>query len=278
MARPSKKLRSFEGLESRAMLAGHVNTLVDGSGNLMITGNNAANIISVQQISPTSWEIDGFNTGINGRHKPVVIDNVTGSISINLGGGNDVLSLGNGTIEGNLSIVMGGGIDRATLQNLTIRDFLHYQGDAGNDTLRVTNVTVLDPTDAYFSSIDGANGNDRVFLDQFNDQNLTTNLGAGNDKMSVTDCLFASEGDSSRLSIDAGAGNDNVQINSITTDALNIDLGDGNRDVLGVQRTLAKSSSLEGGAGKHDRLTQSANLLGAIGGGSNFLDGFEKIK
>jgi hypothetical protein len=276
MARQPKKSRSFEGLESRAMLAGHVNTLIDGSGNLMITGDKLANSISLQQVSEGSWEIVGFNTGINGRHSRVLAENVTGNISIDMGLGNDTLAIHDGSIDGNLSIVMGKGADRTSLQNLTIRDYLHYEGNAGNDSFMAKNVTVLDATDEFFSSIDTQDGNDKVILDNFNASNLATTLGKGNDTLKVTNSTFTG-GESEHLSVDAGAGTDKVMLDSISAGALNVDMGDGNRDLLSIQRSLAKSSSLHGGAGVGDKLIQSTNLLGAPGGGSNLIDGFEKI-
>ncbi len=260
MAHQPKKTRSFEGLESCAMLAGHVNTLLDGSGNLTIVGDNLPNTISMQQLSAGSWEIIGLNTAINGRHSRVVVENVTGNISIDMGKGADSLAIHDGAIDGSLSIVMNKGNDRTTLENLTIGSFLRYEGNLGNDTLIAKNITVLDSTDAYFSSIDTQEGNDKVVLDNFNDQDLVATLGAGRDKLKISNSAFTG-GAFARLNVDAGEGRDNVQLNSISTGPLNVDMGDGNHDVLSIKRSLSTANSLHGGAGTGDKLIQSANLL-----------------
>ncbi len=274
MARMSKQLRSFESLESRAMLAGHVNTLVDPSGNLMIFGGRASNAISVTQVSPTSWQITGFHTTINGAHSQVLIEGVTGNISIDMGGGFDNLVVHDGTINGSLSITTGGGGDRTSLANLTIRDYLHFLGGNGIDVLRATNINVIDPTDSYFSSIDTAAGADRVILDNFNDHDLATILGAGRDRLSVSNSSFNSESSSNHLIVDSGSGKDNVQLDSISAGDLNVNMGDGVGDKLSIKRSLSKSSTLHGGPGKGDKLVSVANLLGAPG--SSTVDGFEK--
>ncbi len=107
MNRQQQKGRSFERLEHRSMMAGNVTAAVVG-GNLTITGDNTANMLTLTEIGDTGkWQITGLKTSINGNAPKLVTGPITGDIVVNLGGGNDKLTIQDGNIPGHLFIQMG---------------------------------------------------------------------------------------------------------------------------------------------------------------------------
>ena len=70
--------------------------------------------------STGKWLITGYKTSINGSAPKLVTGPITGDMTIDLGAGNDKLTVQDGSIPGHLFIQMGDGGDRTTLSNLTI--------------------------------------------------------------------------------------------------------------------------------------------------------------
>jgi hypothetical protein len=241
--------RSFERLETRQLMAGNVTAAVVG-GNLTITGDNTANVVTMQEVGDTGqWKITlGERTWADNHVKSFVTDPVTGGITVDLGGGGDTLIVKNGSVAHNLTVMMGDGDDTTTLQNLDIGTFLHYEGGSGNDHLTVGNVHVSDPTFAFFSSIDMEDGNDTAKIHNFTDQDLELTTGSGNDHLTMTGCTFVG-GPFQRLNIDTGDGNDTTTLKNDTTGPLSVDAGTGKNAMHISDCTADSATLLNGGTG-----------------------------
>jgi hypothetical protein len=67
--RNNKSIRSFERLELRELMAGNV-TAAATSGNLFVTGDNAANLLQMTEVSGNRWKITGLaGTKVSGRSR-----------------------------------------------------------------------------------------------------------------------------------------------------------------------------------------------------------------
>jgi hypothetical protein len=95
----------FESLENRRLMAGDVAVHVS-KGALFLTGDDAANAIVIERqpdhtttflITPT----DG--TTVNGSADPLVVEDVRGML-LNLGGGDDAITLDNIRLFGTVTI------------------------------------------------------------------------------------------------------------------------------------------------------------------------------
>src|SRR5262245_51098757 len=103
MGRSNVRARiGFESLEGRLMMAGNVAVNVTG-GDLLLTGDNLGNLVEIRQVQlndspiPGRFLVRGINgTTINGQASQV-FQNVTDDFQINLNGGNDRITLGQGT-------------------------------------------------------------------------------------------------------------------------------------------------------------------------------------
>jgi hypothetical protein len=82
----------MESLENRQMLAGNVSAVITGAGNLVVTGDGAANEIDVAIDSTGQVSITG-NAGTTVDIGNLATAQVSGDVRINLGGGDDVVSL-----------------------------------------------------------------------------------------------------------------------------------------------------------------------------------------
>jgi hypothetical protein len=259
------RVRQFETLENRSMMAGNVTAAVAG-GNLTITGDNSANIISLKELSGNRWQIIGAGTKINGKTQTFTTAPVTGSVNIQLNNGADSLVVNNGSIAGQLFITMGNGNDSATLANLQIVNYLHFEGNSGNDVLAISNLRVSNPSFQFFSSIDMQDGNDAVAITNFFDQDLVVTLGNGNDTFSLDNSNFLG-GPFQRLIIDAGDGTDVVSLVSVKTVPLTINVGPGKNDVLSLVNCTATTATLLDNGGTSGIISGSLNAFG-----SQFID------
>jgi hypothetical protein len=196
-----KNRRSFERLETRQMMAGNVSAAVVGT-NLTITGDNLENYLTLHEIGATGrWEVVGLKTSINGNAPHFSTSGPIESITINLNGGNDRLTIQGGGIS-SLNINAGDGNDRTILANLQIGNLL-FNGD---------------------SSDDPKGGNDSLTINSTNVSGQSTiNLDGGNDSATVNNSQLGT------LSIDGGAGNDSTNIkNSHVGKSLTLIGEDGN--------------------------------------------------
>ena len=100
---------AVERLESRALLAGNVNVFVSG-GSLFVRGDNADNLVLIQQTGDGQYTVTGLDygaagfadppfsagpTSINGQFETQTFSGVTGDFIIDLKKGDDGLGIGN---------------------------------------------------------------------------------------------------------------------------------------------------------------------------------------
>ncbi len=148
-ARNARRPR-MELLEDRRLMAGNVavSLAIDPSGpdHLIITGDNNANQIEIAETAYTYVITPQDGTRINnmapGQAYHQIKSHVTGDISINLGGGNDVLTVTGITTANDLVADLGSGDDDAVITDSTFKDDLKVFGGAGADLVRIDGVTV----------------------------------------------------------------------------------------------------------------------------------------
>ena len=164
---------ALECLEQRTLLTGNVIAAVVAGGNLLVLGDSKANQIGIQSTAGGGLKISSLDgtTKINGSTSPFTASGVTGSVTILLGQGNDVLHIGGGTpqtvIPQNLLIVLGNGQDTVDIATATIGGNASIFGGSGGDTVAVGS--------AATSSLVNVGGN------------LLINGGAGNSTLAVFD-------------------------------------------------------------------------------------------
>jgi hypothetical protein len=280
----------FESLEGRLMMAGNVAVSVTG-GDLVLTGDNAGNLLEIRQVQlndapiPGRFLVTGVNgTTINGQNSQV-FQNVTDDVRINLNGGNDRVTLGQGTtvesfqVPDDLEINTGNGSDVVILDRITAGDDATLRTGAGADFVNVKAVVGRAGVDfgANDLTIDtGANYDyvrmenttvrrnvtvntgidnftdvvDMLFSEIGNDTNLNT--GAGNDVVNIFNVRFNDD-----LTVNTGTGQDDVDIDQSTVDELSVNLG-GDSDSLELTNSVGRRATLNGGLGANF-LTQADN-------------------
>src|SRR5215475_2967337 len=99
----NKPVRSFERLETRELMAGNMTASVI-SGSLTVNGDNAANVLQMTEVSGNRWKITGLaGTKINGKSQ-VTTQAVTHDIQLYLNGGNDNVTVQNGSVPHILNV------------------------------------------------------------------------------------------------------------------------------------------------------------------------------
>lgn len=241
-------------------------------GNLTVTGDGSSSKVKLQQ-SGAVWQATVDTLGaVLTKVQPsrnVPISGVTGSITVNMGGGDDQLIVQKGSVATNLTIRMQDGNDKTTLSKLTIGTFLHYEGNNGEDSLTAQNVTVTDPTFAFFSSIDTQDGADSVTLKNFQEQDLEITLGDEKDHLDISESTFLG-GPFQRLRIDAGDDRDVVNLKKVKTGPLLVEMGPGVGDVLSTNRCTADTATFLDTGGSNGVLHQTKNNFGSITIDPNF--------
>jgi hypothetical protein len=261
-----------EGLENRAMLAGNVTVSVS-DGTLFITGGDAGNGVSVQQLNSgryfiTGFNVSGGNTTVNGSLNGRIVSGVTNDIDVDLNGGADVFVMSNrASRRAELAAQLSGGtagpiqpspeapsgsIDPGLTR---VPRHLYIDTDEGNDGVGFT---------ARVGSND-LHGGDRIGGD------AVVNTGIHSDRVIALNSTIFDD-----LLIDTSDGVDNVRTDGTGTYGLLFaDLGDGN-DTFQSRNNWGFHSQIYGGAG-HDRLsvnnykfTEEVFLNG--GGGDNIIN------
>lgn len=205
---------SLERLEGRELKAGNVAIWVDTAGTLNVSGDGNSNGVAITQVAPTAYRVTGLNhygaTTINGRSS-VVMYNVYNDIAVNLGNGDDHLSIGGTTTGGqatladDLFIAMGSGNDTVVLSALRNRDFNDYMyidTGFGADTVHLSQVRC----NAGLTVDTGAD-NDRFTMQYSSAGSVFAAMGAGND---LADLRFNSFG--STPTLEMGTGFDTVTL------------------------------------------------------------------
>ena len=213
----------METLESRELMAGDVRVTVSG-GDLVITGDSAANSIEVRQVGIDRFEGRGVSTKINGQSNARTFPGVFDDVQVALNGGNDRV-----VIKGN------------------IPDDLLINAHAGNDYIKLERVVAEDVT------INTGSGSDQVYVYDSQtkaDLNINNNLqNSGDHEYVIVSNTQVGTVFDGTLNIDLHGGNDKVYISNVATDHLMASLYDGD-DYLSIRNTTVKGlCELDGGEG-----------------------------
>jgi hypothetical protein len=317
------KRLSFEALETRRMLDGNVAANFTG-GVLTLTGDSASNGVEIFNTSADVVEVLGLNQGtpttVGGTSPPttiatapsqlfqhvvsIVLDfnngqtgvnqgddaivltklQLTGSVSIGLGTGSDIVALGNfdnsgglvdsavdatqGSVEFDkgLTIDLQGGTNTLVAKDVTLNGKsgpnLTITG-AGVDSLSLDNVAVnhaIAITDT---------GSTTINMTQVHCNNMTASLGIGNDSVAID---HTSVGHT--LSINTGDGDDTVSLDNVAAKSLQLDGGAGNNHLTVTNAEVLQDTTIKGGDGD-DSVTINTLTTGPLsiklGGGDDHL-------
>ena len=138
------QFNTIEVLESRIAPAGLVAaTYVSSTGELTITGDIAANDVSVFQTGPNTYRVFGDSTDINTVGNTSFDLGKLTKLTINGGDGDDDFDLFNLRTLTKLSFSGGAGDDRLDATNLTVKGSVEIEGNAGEDTVRFDGVSTI---------------------------------------------------------------------------------------------------------------------------------------
>jgi hypothetical protein len=228
---------ALAGLTGTA-LANNVAARVEGS-LLVIAGDNVANQIVVARNAAGDVVVTGQNgTRVNGVASARFPRLALNAAEMQLGGGNDVVTLRGLQIANDLFLNLGDGADRLTIPaaaSVTVGGSLAIEGAGGNDTIRTEGVIV--GQDLYIdggigvlnATVSGAVVGFNVSLigDDANDVITVSSLAAGGD-----------------IFVEAKGGSDRVSLT--TVEALLIGISADANAIVGADRvTLIEVSTME---------------------------------
>ncbi len=250
--RPRPATLGIESLEPRLPLAGDV-TVAFNNGTLTITGDAQGNQIWVAQrgdktvVSPSPWEMNGatrlrFGAAVG---MPRVQFGGVHTVVVALQGGNDVLVMGGPPSDPlnfrALTVNLGGGNNSLSVQGMTVNQNLTVRAGDGIDSVRLDQVNVVGETSIQtgngesqvdlsessmsgFAEMIGGRNNDRIQVYELNALSLLVRTGEGNDHVRTPYSAFAIG-----LDIATGPGDDRVTLENIQgTGAFIVNTGDGN--------------------------------------------------
>ena len=236
---------SLEQLETRRVFAGSVDVSVDDFGDLIISGDDAANGVQIFQAMQNGQPLrgsyrvvgtfaGGAPTTITGQQSP---SGVTDDIQINLRGGNDrlVTSTVNLLVADDLNVDLGEGNNVASLDRLRVSHNVNIDSGSGDDNIFVRGsigIAAHPDSDLRINTRGGADG---VFLQNLfvrDDLNINTGLGQFRDRVEF---FTGNVGDD--VSINTFDGNDSVVVSGVgINDDLTVQTGSG-RDTFAIDNS-----------------------------------------
>lgn len=138
---------SLERLENRELMAGDVTAALVG-GNLFITGGLLSNGVAITAgATPGTVQVEGlrqagFGTKVNHHSGPQTFA-VAHDIVVDLGNGDNLLTIQKVRLPGSLKISTGDGSDSLALADSTVARNLIVDTHKGNDTLTLSNDNIL---------------------------------------------------------------------------------------------------------------------------------------
>jgi hypothetical protein len=253
---------SFESLEQRQLLAGdvlvsvvHGNLKIEGDANdnqIEIAAGAEAHTVVITGLDETNLRLVDRETGVPGPAESELVVSVRGGAKIDLGDGDDAITMTAPNLRGNLSINTGDGDDQVVVNNATdatvsglnnggvlagVRGDLKIRTGAGDDTVIATNALVrgrlhIDTgSDNDSVELGGVAAENTALSGGFVDASLRgrggvhVSLGDGNDIVNVQGIA------ASHLHLAAGDGDDSVVIADVDVHRLSVNAGAGNDDV-----------------------------------------------
>ena len=95
---------SYDLLEQKQLLAGDVGVSIR-AGNLIVTGDNLANTVSITSDDSGTATVQGTDTLVNGSENPFVFNGSIKNVFLRMANGNDQVSISGVTAERLLSLV-----------------------------------------------------------------------------------------------------------------------------------------------------------------------------
>ena len=231
-----------EALERRRMLAGNVNANINGAGDLVISGDNAANEIAVEIADDGTVSVVGY-----------------GGTTVDLG------NLGTEKVERNVRVTLRGGDDMVTIvgtgASVPVRDVIVNTG-ADNDSVGLSQLYGIQRD---VQVITGA-GDDMVAIEYLGiGRNLTIKAANGDKVLSVEDTVVAEEEALGRLRISSTSGDDTVAVRrSSVYGSVDVNSGAGN-DRIEMEDAFAiygKGLNVRSGSGNDEiYLTGSGTIV-----------------
>jgi hypothetical protein len=318
----------FESLEKRQVMAGDVDVFAIG-GVLNIVGDSASNGIVIHSTSDSVVQVRGIDRGgaattvnenpsvsftgiqnivisMGNGDDAVVLTNlsITGSVSAQLGNGDDVFGLGEFdnssdavdhavdsllgalAINGNFAISMGEDDNTVLARNVTTK-WAGFSAGNGDDTFSIVDEgTIGDP--AYVPGLVASkgltlitgNGNNSVTVHGSTVMNVVMPLGSGDDTVSLQDVTVAKETTitgqdgvntltlerfaSKSLAITLGVGNDVTSLDHVVI-AKGISIADTfGDDSITLDTVSAKSLSISMGVGDDELSVDDVTVTGSI--------------
>ena len=289
---PRRHRRTFESLEDRCLLAADV--AVEQLGrHLFITGNELGSDMLIRGTAePGQFIISYFRCDPPSAEPPtlITVEGVFGDIFVQLGGGDDRLSIYDAHVLGNLNIDMGTGADEVSLAGgsawkllgfefdrasfnmpLEVDGDLRFAGGEGRDVFAQTNTTVHGN-----QHLDMGAGNDVLVLEAYEGLNavgetLSVNLGDGADE-----ALFQAFEVGSLIVQDL-SGDSQLNFSGTVNGSAVIKTGPGNDQVgtpltdfsLGFMLTVGENLAISTGDGND----QINSAVGSVGGSEMIFTG-----
>jgi hypothetical protein len=176
----------FESLESRRLAAGTVTAQVVG-GTAIIKGDNFGNGVV---ITPGPNPLEVTVTGATASQLPTIVGgvpngsitlvNVINGLRVDMGLGNDNVTIRNLTINEKVVVKTGSGVDNVQIVTSTFNGALKVKLGQNADVLNVTTTTVLGKT-----TVIGGQAHDNVTLNGVIVGALNVSLGKGNDTFTM---------------------------------------------------------------------------------------------
>ncbi len=274
----------YQPLEPRQLLAGDVGISVR-SGNLLVTGDNQSNLISISADASGGISIEGNETLINGSSSAFQFDGNLKNVTLRMLGGDDQVTVAGLQLSKKLLLDLGRGNDRLQLANVSGRD-LTVSAGSGNDiidiealsTSRTTKITT-NGGDDVLSVVSIMTGRDfRVFTGSGNDTfcvdsleingQLHLDLGRGDDELMFAGEMIAN----GKTNLHLGSGDDLLAMvpatngqSAVLNDRLKVFSGSGNdRVALDSSVTISRPVKLIGNSGSNDLLQNNAVTLDSV--------------
>jgi len=258
----SINLNGFEALEDRVLLAGNVTVAFNAAGDIVVTGDNAANEIEFRDDDGDgSYTIVGQNGTTVTLSAAVIAANIFDAddensqeqgaglvagdtLIVNLGKGNDYLGVidrdsgGDLTAGINFTVNMGAGDDYVYIGREDEINFGNVKIDlgAGNDYLEMHEFY------ADTLEVKAGDGVDGLDIGNFDADSVSLSVGAGNDDIYLHN-FYANS-----VAVSGGAGNDSVGIYDFEAGSVSLSGGDGNDDIA-IGGAYMDALNVDGGAG-----------------------------
>ncbi len=284
MSSYARRIRSarlvVETLESRCTPAGNVAAVLSGT-TLVITGDAHANEIQVENGPSGSVLVSGLSgTLINGAAGQTFSG--VNSLRIQMNQGSDAVYLGGIpfglSIAGSLTVDLGAGDDQLTIYNTSVGGSTRILAGAGDDVVAINgdntfngsvlvdlaqggdNFATANPGNTFNKSLRilGRAGNDVIFI-----QDSTLVLGTLEIQgQAGDDGIILANSTAKKLVIDTSVGDDQVQLANITVlTSATVLLGAGD-DTLDVSNSTFGSTFFDGGVGT-DVFFSFSNFFGS---------------